>query len=160
MDQVFRGVDITGLQAPVSGFNQELTLPSCSIPELRLNSVWSNKAMATRTRSCGCPETDRSFWDAQLAEVAKDWLRGPFDSVDEVAQVLGETPHVSRRFPLIQGPKVRGIDDLTESGVNSTFGNFQQSLAYGRRLHCGNHSPAGRYHCQRIKTDHFEEWRY
>ena len=88
LDQVFRGVNITGLQAPVSGFNQELTLPSCSIPELRPNSVWNNKAMATRTRSYGCPETDRSFWDAQLAEVAKDWLLGPFDSVDEVAQVL------------------------------------------------------------------------
>jgi hypothetical protein len=44
------------------------------------------------------------------------------DSADEVAQILGETPHVSRRFPLVQGPKVRGIDDLTESGVNSTFG--------------------------------------
>jgi hypothetical protein len=38
-----------------------------------------------------------------------------------VALLLGETPHVSRRFPLIQGPKVRGIDDLTESRVNSTF---------------------------------------
>jgi hypothetical protein len=25
-------------------------------------------------------------------------------------------------FPLIQGPKVRGIDDLTESGVNFAFG--------------------------------------
>jgi hypothetical protein len=122
LDQVFRGVDITGLQTPVSGFNQELTLPTCSVPELRLNSVWSNKAMATRTRSCGCPDTDRSFWDAQMNEVAKDWLRGPFDSIDEVSQILGETPHVSRRFPLVQGPKVRGIDDLTESGVNSTFG--------------------------------------
>jgi len=78
--------------------------------------------MATRTRSCGCPNTDQTFWDAQMNEVAKDWLRGPFDSVYEVAQILGETPHVSRRFPLVQGPKVRGIDDLTESGVNSTFG--------------------------------------
>ena len=57
-----------------------------------------------------------------MNEVAKDWLRGPFDSIDEVSQILGETPHVSRRFPLVQGPKVRGIDDLTESGVNSTFG--------------------------------------
>jgi hypothetical protein len=122
LDQVFRGVDITGLQAPVPGFDQELTLPSCSVTELRLNSCWSNKAMSTRNKSCGCPSTDRSFWEAQLAEVARDWLRGPFDSLEEVALLLGETPHVSRRFPLIQGPKVRGIDDLTESGVNSTFG--------------------------------------
>jgi len=39
VDQVFRGVDITGLQAPVSDSNQELTLPTCSVPELRLNSA-------------------------------------------------------------------------------------------------------------------------
>jgi hypothetical protein len=75
--------------APVSGFNQELTLPSYSIPELQPNSVWNNKAIATRTRSYGCPETDRSFWNAQFAEVAKDWLLCPYDSVDEVPQVLG-----------------------------------------------------------------------
>ena len=122
LDQVSRDVDITGLQAPVPGFDQELTLPSCSVAELRLNSCWSNKAMSTRNKSCGCPSTDRSFWEAQLAGVARDWLRGPFDSLEEVALLLGETPHVSRRFPLIQGPKVRGIDDLTESGVDSTFG--------------------------------------
>ena len=57
-----------------------------------------------------------------MTEVAKDWLRGPFYSVDEVAQIFGEIPHVSRRSPLVQDPKIRGIDDLTESGVNSTFG--------------------------------------
>jgi hypothetical protein len=39
VDQFFRGVDITGLQAPAAGFNQELTLPTCSVPELWPNSV-------------------------------------------------------------------------------------------------------------------------
>ena len=39
VDQVFRGVDITRLQAPVSDSNQELTLPTCSVPELRLNGL-------------------------------------------------------------------------------------------------------------------------
>jgi hypothetical protein len=78
LDQVFRGKSSeVGRQAPVPGFDQELTLPSCSVTELRLNSCWSNKAMSTRTRSCGCPSTDQSFWEAQLAEVARDWLRGP-----------------------------------------------------------------------------------
>jgi hypothetical protein len=74
------------LSKPVHDLREEdITLPTCSVPELRLNSVWSNKAMVTRTRSCGCPNTDQCFWDAQMKEVSKYWLRGPFDSADEVA---------------------------------------------------------------------------
>ena len=43
------------LSKPVHDLREEdITLPTCSVPELRLSSVWSNKAMVTRTRSCGC----------------------------------------------------------------------------------------------------------
>ena len=35
---------------------------------------------------------------------------------------MGHVPHLSHRFSFEQSGKVRSIDDLLESGINTTFG--------------------------------------
>ncbi len=55
-------------------------------------------------------------WDATLKEVRKGWLEGPF-SAEEVTQKLGPLWTPSRRFGILQGGKVRNIDDLSEFSV-------------------------------------------
>ena len=60
-------------------------------------------------------------WDATLKEVRKGWLEGPF-SAEEVTQKLGPLWTPSRRFGILQGGKVRNIDDLSEFSVNQAYG--------------------------------------
>eukprot|EP00435_Cladocopium_sp_Y103_P075041 s103_g53.t1 len=62
-------------------------------------------------------ELDREVWDATMAEVKGGTLDGPFE--------LDSLPRghvVSPRFGIRQGHKVRPIDNLTASGINSTVG--------------------------------------
>ena len=60
-------------------------------------------------------------WDATLKEVAKGWLVGPY-SAEEVTRELGPLWTPSRRFGIVQGGKVRNIDDLSEFSVNQAYG--------------------------------------
>ena len=56
-----------------------------------------------------------------LEEVKNGWAEGPFTE-SQVTKVLGPLWIPTRRFPVVQGPKVRPIDDLSENFVNSTAG--------------------------------------
>ena len=82
---------------------------------LRSNSKRSNDALRYMTRSCGDKELDKRLWDKTMLEVERGWLLGPlpWDS-------LKEDSTLSRRFPLEQAGKIRPIDDLSQSQINST----------------------------------------
>ena len=55
----------------------------------------------------------REVWDATLNEVGKGWLEGPL-TASEVSEKVGPLWTPSRRFGIVQGQKVRNIDDLSE----------------------------------------------
>ena len=58
------------------------------------------------------------LWQKSIEEVSKGWSEGPF-SFDE----LPERAIISKRFAIQQGKKVRPIDDLSQSFLNSAFGS-------------------------------------
>eukprot|EP00971_Amphidinium_carterae_P097782 1934794-Amphidinium_carterae.1 len=58
-------------------------------------------------------------------EVKRGWIEGPF-SLDDLHARFPEGYVLSRRFGLKQREKVRLIDDLSESGVNSAFSYFNK----------------------------------
>eukprot|EP00435_Cladocopium_sp_Y103_P061413 s1136_g23.t1 len=91
-------------------------------PELHVDSLvamapsFSSRSIASVCASADA-SLDREVWEATMAEVAGGTLEGPYDVWD-----LPKGHIVSPRFGLRQGSKVRPIDNLTASGINSTVG--------------------------------------
>ena len=128
-DDTRTGFRISGMQPFSNTFDHEIRLPTSTVESLRLNSAVSNEAVLSRVKSSGNKEVDNKAWDISIMERDSGWLLGPVYSCDELANVIGTYPHLARRFPLIQGQKLRPIDDLTEPGTNGTFGT-QDKIAF------------------------------
>ena len=88
------------------------------IEDVLADYVRSNAAVLASCTSSGDAEQDRSLYAKTLDEVEPGWLQGPLDH-DDVAR-LG--PHlVSKRFGVVQGSKLRPVDDYSVSGINGTL---------------------------------------
>eukprot|EP00435_Cladocopium_sp_Y103_P003802 s2711_g1.t1 len=91
-------------------------------PELHVDSLvamapsFSSRSIASVCASAD-DALDREVWQATMAEVEGGTLDGPYDVWD-----LPKGHIASPRFGLRQGSKVRPIDNLTASGINSTVG--------------------------------------
>ena len=69
------------------------------------------------TRSTGDPVLDEKPYTITEEEASRGWLEGPLSA--EHLQLAGAWIP-SRRFAVVQGEKVRPVDDYTVSFVNST----------------------------------------
>ena len=91
-------------------------------PELHVSSLeamaasFSARTLASIKESQDV-ELDEQVWRATLEEVAGGTLDGPYD-----VNSLPAGHIVSPRFGIRQGPKIRPIDNLSSSGLNSTVG--------------------------------------
>ena len=65
-----------------------------------------------------------------LDEVSEGCLVGPF-SAEEVSKALGPKWVHSRRFPVVQGAKIRPVDNFSEFGINSAFGSSEKVVMLG-----------------------------
>jgi hypothetical protein len=121
--EMYNGFSLVGIEPYKYAFDYDPVIPTSSVQQLQSTSLMNNAALLSRTKTSGDDETDRKLWELALEEKANGWLIGP---VDEGAELLEYTdqqlPHVSRRFPLVQGEKLRPIDDFAESGVNLCHG--------------------------------------
>ena len=70
-------------------------------------------AVLERIASSSNPITDDAVWEKTMAELGRGWLKGPLLA----AEVPNHCP-LSRRFGVVQGQKVRCVDDYTRSSVN------------------------------------------
>ena len=82
--------------------------------ELAEQAESSNKAIFRSVRSSGDAEVDKIVFQKTLEERDVGWLRGPVPFHE-----LGKGCVLSRRFGLKQPNKVRLIDDLSKSNINS-----------------------------------------
>lgn len=90
--------------------------------ELKAQAVWLRKSSAAKCISSGDPKLDKQVWDQTMDEVQSKWLAGPFTE-NQVHDLVGSQQWLAtRRFPLVQGDKVRLIDDALVSGLNSGYG--------------------------------------
>ena len=70
------------------------------------------------------PDKQAALWEQTLKEQQRGFLKGPFDSLQQVKHFLkSDTVVINRRFVLLQGEKQkpRAIDDCKSSGVNSAY---------------------------------------
>ena len=81
--------------------------------ELLEISERDKSATLERVSSSANPSTDGAVWQKTMDEVERGWLVGPLSP----NSVPNHCP-LSRRFGVVQGPKVRCVDDFTSSSVN------------------------------------------
>lgn len=73
-----------------------------------------------RDNTCGGPQLNDEVWRITMEEASKGWLQGPMTEA-QVARMLGPLFVISPRFGIRQSDKVRPIDDMSISMVNSAF---------------------------------------
>ena len=119
-DDIVHGFSLVCDSPTSSVLPPKLVPATISKEDLHRHSDKASKALRYMTRSSGDDELDKGLCTKTLAEVDKGWMRGPLPW-DELP--VGAA--VSRRFPLSQSGKVRPIDDLSQSQVNSTVNTFE-----------------------------------
>eukprot|EP00971_Amphidinium_carterae_P351548 6492161-Amphidinium_carterae.1 len=115
VDLVASGIELTGVPENSHVFERQTFDAPLSQADLAVVSKWNNRMLAAKIRSSGDPELDVELWSKVEAEIDRGWLIGPFDSLEDLEQLVGPDCVVSRRFAIRQGAKTRAIDDLSES---------------------------------------------
>ncbi|CAJ1332087.1 unnamed protein product [Effrenium voratum] len=87
--------------------------PQCTtVSALRGMAPAVRAIVDAQTRACAKDPSAKIVWKDCLGEVDRGWLQGPFHELEK--GVL-----VSRRFGLVQKDKVRMVDNLSQSQINS-----------------------------------------
>ena len=122
IDEIAQGCPLTGLGVHSKLFPAGFQPAQKPADHLKRQHVWLRHQVLSKCRSSGNLEVDQECWDQTLSEVKDGWMEGPFESASAVTQHLGsDTWLCSRRFPLVQGDKVRLIDDAKESQLNTAY---------------------------------------
>ena len=115
------GVPLVGTADWTGQIEEHPVMPALTVEQLMKSSRWSRRMIAGSSRE-GSEDLRQAVWDLTLEEVEKGWLEGPLTE-SEVEQRVGPLFVASRRFGLHQSDKIRQIDNMSESLVNSAFGS-------------------------------------
>ena len=115
IDEIIRGFPMTGWVEESGVFQPDVRPPEMTVQQLKGIALGVNHAVVDSLRQAAVTELDAPAWDETEIEIERGWL-APCQ-VDDLREV-----HVAKRFPLLQGGKLRLIDDFTAAGVNQTVG--------------------------------------
>ena len=113
IDDVVKGFALTGWAPQTGVFHKHVRKPSLTTQELRKRAAGLNAAVTGSLENSTEGPHDQYAWDETMEEVQKGWL-GVSDGSSECV--------IAKRFPLVQGSKVRLIDDFSICGANSAYG--------------------------------------
>ena len=112
--ELIDGATLTG-EIPVTGvLDTKLKPARIDIDELMSISDQVKQQIRSRTVSSGDHDMDKLLWEKTVEEAGKGQLSGPY-SFDSLPQDC----LVSSRFPLLQGGKLRPIDNYSSSLINA-----------------------------------------
>ena len=115
VQEIIEGATLTGDIQVTGVLDAKFKPASIDVSELMEISEQVKQQIRQRTVSCGNGETDAMLWSETLEEVDKGHLEGPFEFESVPADCL-----ISSRFPLMQGDKLRPIDNYSSSLINET----------------------------------------
>ena len=120
------GVRLTGQHEKSPLFQEKAVLAKTSTDYLVESAIWRNKALMARIAHSDEPELQKVLWAQTMKECEKGYIKGPFESLQQVQEQLGtQQICLTRRFVIMQGSgdeiKPRVIDDAKESAVNSAY---------------------------------------
>ena len=141
------GTELTG-EVPAAGIFAPTFKPAkCTAESLKCNAVQLREDVLKKVRPLG--ELDEAVLKKTLEERDAGWLEGPSPLSE-----LEEHAVLSRRFGVMQGPKMRVIDDYSMSGVNSAVQVSESpkphatdkvaALCLSLLAHCGQEPVMGR----------------
>ena len=125
VDDILEGFEHVGMPLPSGIFRKDGQLPSMTPESLRQSSRWVTPTILGKVVSSGNKELDDSVWAETLEETKQGWLLGPYDPAD-VDRLYPQGWCACRRFGIMQGSKLRCIDDLSEPGTNSAYGSREK----------------------------------
>jgi hypothetical protein len=120
-EDVTSGFSLTGWMRESGVFQKHLKPPVLSIHDVLSCARVSRVSVVSSASSSGDVDLDAAVWEATQEEISKGWIEGPFN-----LEALEENAIISRRFGIVQGGKVRVIDDFSESSVNLTTGTTEK----------------------------------
>lgn len=129
--ELCHGFRLTG-QLEASGlFKPRFKPAEMSVDELRKTSRWAKHAIVgSCQRVAENPEVAEAVWSETCSQVESGWIKGPF-SAAELDNKYPDGWVPSKRFGVVQGAKVRPVDDFSEFAVNAACGTGEQILLQG-----------------------------
>ena len=115
IQEIINGFPMTGWVEESGVFQQNVRPPEMTVQQLKGIALGINHAVVDSLRQAAVTDLDLPAWDETQTEIDRGWLK-PCE-VDDLRVV-----HVAKRFPLLQGGKLRLIDDFTAAGINQTVG--------------------------------------
>ena len=115
-----QGAQLVGNGVCTSLFREDHVPAAMSRDNLMKASKWTRRRILGRKAVQVDSELCEEIWRLSMDEVSKGWLSGPYEE-QQLSEVLGPLFVTSRRFGIRQADKVRPIDDMTDSLVNSAF---------------------------------------
>ena len=103
---------------------EDVEQPSTTEAELMREARSHQRSAASHVKPSGNADLDRAVWERTLEEADQDGplrtLRGPFEP-EELDERWGPLWIPSVRFGVMQGQKMREIDDFSLLGINATI---------------------------------------
>ena len=131
VDQIASGFDLMG-HIPEAGVFRSKTVPATLTPdEVRRTAKHTRQGILLGAAEGLRDEHALRLYEITLEERDKGWLQGPIDP-----STLDDRASVSRRFAVFQSGKVRPIDDLSESLINSTTSRTEAVTPHGLDTIC------------------------
>ena len=125
------GFRITGELVPSGQFPPKCKVAALSVDDLRKTAKWAKHLVGASCRKAAKDKAvARAVWQESLEQAQKGWLRGPFSS-SEIDARVGPDWVASKRFGIVQGEKIRAVDDLSEYMVNSTVSESEKIVLDG-----------------------------
>ena len=115
VDEFKSGTMLVGKTPKCGLWPEKFSPASSTLDDLAAQAKNGRYTLLNQMRQRGDPIVEKSVWDQTLAEVKKGFMTGPFEP-----ETIDCSIPLSRRFGVVQGPKIRCVDDYTRSGINST----------------------------------------
>jgi len=122
-DAMREGFAVVG-EVPPTGVFPPFRRPAQSTPERLVDNVGAARRSLASVSGSGDASLDLAVYESTLEEVSSGWLRGPFEAKELDAKY--EWWLYSRRFGILQGGKLRVIDDYSASGHNEATGSCEK----------------------------------
>ena len=127
--EIGQGFSLTG-KIPSSGvYKRKRKYAVLAEEDLVECSEKTNLGILAGTGSCGDAEADRELYRVTREELDRGWIHGPLPQT-----VLGPGSSVTQRFPVVQGRKIRPIDDFTASLINLTNSSQESVGLHGAEI--------------------------
>ena len=129
--ELTNGFRLTGQKEASGQFRPRFKPAQLSVEELRKSSKWARHAIvASCERVAEDDKVATSVWEETMSQLQDGWIKGPFSAV-ELDKKFPDGWIASKRFGVVQGAKVRSVDDFSEFLVNSAVGGGEQIVLQG-----------------------------